>query len=228
MVEVNGSEGVTNSEVVIGDIYREFMAAVEIFSAAEKVRWPQFLIAIFILYSHHFLQDLLSLGPDSQFEGHFFVFRCKVQQLERRLGLEIGAWLQRSPSLQAQLRIMELFQYTSHRDTVRVCSTYTANKMLSCPSQDILVSHHEAVVTAVLSDIEDVVHTLTSSHPTLLPHTPPTASKLLWLHSLGERASRAVAVVKSVAPELLEGELGWKLRHIYSDLTEKLQRLVGI
>ena len=51
MVEVNGSEGVTNSEVVIGDIYREFMAAVEIFSAAEKVRWPQFLIAI---YSHHF------------------------------------------------------------------------------------------------------------------------------------------------------------------------------
>ena len=55
---MNGSEGVTNSEVVIGDIYREFMAAVEIFSAAEKVRWPQFFLSLYIFYIH-----IISTGP---------------------------------------------------------------------------------------------------------------------------------------------------------------------
>ena len=80
-------------------------------------------------------------------------------------------------------------------------------------------------MAAVLADIEDVLRILTSSQAPLLPHTPPTATRLLWLHGLGERAGGAMGVVRSASPELLEGELGWKLRHIYSDFTEKLQRL---
>ena len=81
-------------------------------------------------------------------------------------------------------------------------------------------------MAAILADIQDITHTLTSqiSHPPLLPHTPPTASKLLWLHGLEERASGAMSVVRSAAPELLEGELGWKLRQTYTELTDKLQR----
>ena len=66
---------------------------------------------------------MLSLSAEGQFESKFFVFRRKVQQLERQLAHEIGAWLQRSPSLQAKLRIMELFQCSSRRETVRVSLT---------------------------------------------------------------------------------------------------------
>lgn len=92
--------------------------------------------------------------------------------------------------------------------------------------QHILAPHHRGVVAAILSDVEDISHTLTGqiSSPPLLPHTPPSASKLLWLHGLRERADGATAVLRSAAPELLEGELGWKLRHVYSELTDKLQR----
>ena len=92
--------------------------------------------------------------------------------------------------------------------------------------QAILAPHHDTVVAAVLSDVENVLRTLTSSHPPLLPHTPPTACRLLWLHSLGERASSGMDVLRSVAPQLLEGEMGWKLRHIYSDFTDKLKWFV--
>ena len=60
------------------------------------------------------------MGGEGHFESQFFAFRRKVQELEGQLGREIGAWLQRSPSLQAKLRIMELFQWSSRRDTVRV------------------------------------------------------------------------------------------------------------
>lgn len=235
-----------------------------------------------LLICTYILQDLLSLSLDGHFESQFFSFRCKVQQLEKQLGKELGAWLHRSPSLQAQLRIMEMFQCVSHREAVRVSGDYMAsnahaslfiiifsnqppytymyihvrtvylsplssyfqsqlasNFLSSNPStnhlptyvssvspQTILTPHHRAVVATILSDIEDIAQILTThiSHPPLLPHTPPIASKLLWLHRLGERISGSMDVVRSAAPELLEGELGWKLRQTYGELTDKLQR----
>lgn len=70
---------------------------------------------------HSLLQDLLTLGVDSCFESQFFSFRRVVQQLESKLGRELGLWLHRCPSLRAQLRVMEMFQYTSRRDAVKVC-----------------------------------------------------------------------------------------------------------
>ena len=92
--------------------------------------------------------------------------------------------------------------------------------------QAILFPHHESVMTTILSDMQDVLHILTSSQPPLLPHTPPTATRLLWLRGLEERTSGAVGVLRSAAPQLLEGELGWKLRQTYSELTERLNRLI--
>ena len=41
--EVSGDVGVTNTEVVIGDIYREFTAAVQVFLSTEQVSHPHFL-----------------------------------------------------------------------------------------------------------------------------------------------------------------------------------------
>ena len=61
---------------------------------------------------------------DSQFESQFFSFRRKVQQLEKQLGQEVGAWLHRSSSLQTQLRIMEMFQYSSQREVVKVGGSF--------------------------------------------------------------------------------------------------------
>ena len=77
---------------------------------------PHFFIII--------LQDLLSLSVDSQFESQFFSFRRMVQQLEKQLGQEVGAWLHRSSSLQTQLRIMEMFQYSSQREVVKVGGSF--------------------------------------------------------------------------------------------------------
>ena len=92
--------------------------------------------------------------------------------------------------------------------------------------QAILTPNHRAVVTAILCDVEDVAQALAAhiSDPPRLPHTPPTASKLVWLHGLGERVGGAMSTLKSAAPELLEGELGWRLRQAYADLVSKLQR----
>ena len=81
------------------------------------------------------LQDLLGVGGEGHFESRFFTFRRSVQSLERQLGREIGAWLQRSPSLQAKLRIVELFACTSRRETVRVSMYKIHTKQNYCETK---------------------------------------------------------------------------------------------
>ena len=80
-------------------------------------------------------------------------------------------------------------------------------------------------MSSLLSEVNAVSESL-SSHvatPPLLPHTPPVASKLLWLHALKERVVRPMEKIREVAPYLLEGDEGWRLRQVYSQLTSSIQ-----
>ncbi len=62
------------------------------------------------------------------------------------------------------------------------------------------------------------------SHPPSLPLTPPTACKLLWLIALRERVKEPMEVVRRVAPELLEGDEGWKLRQDFGDVISQIEK----
>ena len=82
----------------------------------------------------------------------------------------------------------------------------------------------DGIVAKLLSEVNSVSEALTShmAQPLLLPHTPPVASKLLWLNALKERVSAPMHHVREVAPYLLEGDEGWRLRQVYSDVTNKI------
>ena len=81
-------------------------------------------------------------------------------------------------------------------------------------------------MSRLLSEVDSVsstLSTLTSSHkPPLLPHTPPVATKLLWLNALKERVTAPMNKVREIAPYLLEGDQGWKLRQVYAQVTSKI------
>ena len=74
------------------------------------------------------------------------------------------------------------------------------------------------------SDVEAVSTLLSTAHPPTLPHTPPTSCKLLWLNALKERVREPMERVREVAPEILEGDSGWKLRQAYSRVTNTIER----
>ena len=82
----------------------------------------------------------------------------------------------------------------------------------------------DGIVANLLLEVNSVSETLTShmAQPLLLPHTPPVASKLLWLNAIKERVSVPMDRVREVAPYLLEGDQGWRLRQVYSDVTNKI------
>lgn len=79
------------------------------------------------------------------------------------------------------------------------------------------------IVSRLLSEVESISSTLSSSpSPLLLPLTPPVSSKLLWLNALKERVTVPMSRVREVAPYLLEGDQGWKLRQTYAQVTTKI------
>jgi hypothetical protein len=83
-------------------------------------------------------------------------------------------------------------------------------------------------VSRLLSEVDSVSNTLSttlspsSPSPLLLPLTPPVASKLLWLNALKERVVAPMSKVREIAPYLLEGDQGWKLRQLYAQVTTKI------
>ena len=99
---------------------------------------------------------------------------------------------------------------------VAVCTCMHVQSHLGPQIEDIVARLH--------SEVSSVQETL-SAHmttPPLLPHTPPIATKLLWLKALKERVSGPMDKVKEVAPYLLEGDGGWRLRQIYSQVVTKI------
>ena len=66
------------------------------------------------------MQDLLSLEDDSSFEEHFFHFRSSVKGFERQLVDTLDQILDHTPSLQAKLRVLELFQGVFKREAIMV------------------------------------------------------------------------------------------------------------
>ena len=269
--------GVTTSEAVIGDIYSQFTATVQVFTSSSQVNahvvirtytcltisdllWHAFTelygpLCTLLSYIHtcmirrrsviasyhtiHTCTCTLSNTGSSQFEfGQ--PFRVPVLLLPSQ-GPAAGETARTGGGSMAPPKPLPSDSVENHADVSmfleqrssqgrweKVPSVSVNSSPLPNGPQTILAPHHKSVVAAILSDVEDMTHSLTTqlSHPTLFLHTPPVASKLLWLHGLGERASGAMGVVRSAAPELLEGELGWKLRHVYSELIDKLQRSV--
>lgn len=60
--------------------------------------------------------------------------------------------------------------------------------------------------------------------PPTMPHTPPVACKLLWLHALKERVSGPMDKIRDIRPDLLEGDSGWGLRQAYNKVIGSINR----
>ena len=70
--------------------------------------------------------------------------------------------------------------------------------------------------------MNDIV-TSNRAHLPPLPLRPLVSSRLLWLHALKDRVEEPMEKIKKVAPELLEGDEGWKLRQSHGDLIKLLE-----
>ena len=54
------------------------------------------------------------------FEEHFFHFRLKIKELEKRLVPALKRAFDSAPTLLVQLRVLEMYQGISKRDDIKV------------------------------------------------------------------------------------------------------------
>ncbi len=92
------------------------------------------------------------------------------------------------------------------------------------PLQAKLTNQIENILSTMLSDVTSVSELLSMPRPPPLPHTPPVACKLLWLHALKERVCGPMDRVRQLAPEILEGDSGWRLRQAHGQVVSTIDR----
>ena len=115
------------------------------------------------------------------------------------------------------------------KDDVYTCTCTCMNGMtVDFVIQALLKPELETVVDTLHSDIVLVRELLSSlvSHPPILPNTPPTSTRLLWLQAVRQRVDIPMERIRFSAAYLLQGEKGFTLRHTYAEVIREIDESV--
>ncbi|KAM4795913.1 dynein axonemal heavy chain 9-like [Rhinophrynus dorsalis] len=158
----------------------------------------------------HQIKDIFSTDRNSAFEKAFFDFRTTIKNLEHQLGDILRCSFEQCPNITSQLRLLEVFEGISRRDVVK----------------DHLKDKDQQLVSMFMEELTQVndMYLALESSPPLHINMTPTVSNLLWVKALKARISDPMTKLRTVSPLTLEGDTGWKLRHMYTDTAEQLER----
>ncbi|XP_040278224.1 dynein beta chain, flagellar outer arm-like [Bufo bufo] len=154
--------------------------------------------------------DVLTAGKNSTFQKAFFDLRTTIKSLGHQLGNIIRNSLDQCPTMASQLKLLELFEGVTRRDVVK----------------DHLKDKDHCLLNMFLEElrqVKDMYQTMASNPPLHLNMTP-TISKLLWIKGLRARIYDPMVKLRTVSPLTLEGDKGWELRHLYTELSDELER----
>ncbi|XP_053311944.1 dynein axonemal heavy chain 9-like [Spea bombifrons] len=156
------------------------------------------------------IADILTTDKNSPFERVFFDFRTTIKSLEHQLGGVLKTSFHQCPTIASQLRLLEVFEGISRRDVVK----------------DHLKDKDQHLVSMFIEELTQVndLYLAMANNPPLHINMTPAMSKLLWIKGLHARISEPMAKLKLVSPLTLEGDCGWKLRHLYKETEEELER----
>ncbi|XP_052258855.1 uncharacterized protein LOC127863384 isoform X2 [Dreissena polymorpha] len=160
------------------------------------------------------VNNVLSIDGSQNFERAFFQFRTIVKSLEKRLAEILRLAYNQCPTVEAQLRLLEVFEGVSGRELV----------------QTHLEDKDRALVLAFNGELNDVRQMYATGHLDPPPHAnmPPIVSKLMWIHALKERISRPMEKMKRVSPHSLDGDAGWQMKTNYQEVYKELEEYEGI
>ena len=96
--------------------------------------------------------------------------------------------------------------------------------------QAVLQKQLDSIVDELLADISTVHQSLPSliSQPPTLTNIPPVATTLLWVCASRERVDVPMERLRKAAPQLLEGDKGFTLRHSLGELRKDFEKYVDI
>jgi dynein heavy chain len=198
-IEIGGNKGRTLSASVV-QIFADFKAVAEKF-----IQVPY---------------DVLDVEV-KKFDDDFYVFRCSIKELERRLGSVLNQGFDDCATVFAAFKLIESFEGLLEREFI----------------QADLERKHLDLLKAYSSDLRDVqdIYTrqkdqsavgfyLEREGPPLYCNMPPVAGAIYWVKGLKLRIEEPMFKLKATLKTMLESEEAKDVMKTYGNLIEALDK----
>lgn len=155
-----------------------------------------------------YVTDVMNFDDESQnFEIAFFKLRTTIKELERELSQILNLSIQNCTTINSKLRLLEVFEGVHERDVI----------------QSQLKSECAWLMNELLKEFDNV-KLLANSSQTVSSILPTVVTKLFWLNGLAQRIRVPMEKFSYLYPNLLQGDLGYKLREIYKQTGDHLEK----
>ena len=185
-IEIGGTKGktLTNS---VSQIYLDFDTAVEAFKNVPY--------------------DIMDVGV-KQFDDDFYEFRCRIKELERRLGSVLTQGFDDCATIYGRFKLLDSFEGLLERPII----------------QDELEKKHVALVQAYGADLKRVQEQFLVARdaPPISWNLPPIAGSLTWCRGLKERIQEPMAKLRLLNDSIMERDEAREVVKVYSTIMSSL------
>ncbi|CAK4109520.1 unnamed protein product [Aphanomyces euteiches] len=186
-MEVGGTKGKTLT-MSVQQIHHDFTDAVNTFKKVSN--------------------DIMDVGA-TKFDDNFYEFRCKIKELERRLGSVLTQGFDDCSTVFGRFKLLDSFEGLLNRPII----------------QDELEKKHVALVQAYGQDLKHVQELFLHSRdaPPISWNLPPIAGALTWCRGLIERIEHPMKKLKELNHNVMEREEAKEVYKVYGTVLASLQ-----
>ena len=186
-IEVGGTKGkVLTSN--IQDIYVEFLQATTVFKTAEY--------------------DIMDV-ESKKFDDDFYVFRCCINELERRLASIIVQAFDDSTTVQGCFKLFDSFEGLLEREIILTDLEKKNTDLLNLYADD-------------LKSVQEIFM-LGKEDPQIADNSPPHAGAVTWSRGLIERVEEPMTRLKGVGKSVLDSEEGKEVVRAHAAIMASLR-----
>ncbi|EQC33295.1 hypothetical protein SDRG_09276 [Saprolegnia diclina VS20] len=186
-MEVGGTKGKTLT-MSVQQIHHDFTEAVNTFKRVSS--------------------DIMDVGA-TKFDDNFYEFRCKIKELERRLGSVLTQGFDDCSTVFGRFKLLDSFEGLLNRPII----------------QDELEKKHVALVQAYGMDLKHVQELFLHSRdaPPISWNLPPIAGALTWCRGLIERIEHPMKKLKELNHNVMDREEAKEVYKVYGTVLASLQ-----
>ena len=185
-IEIGGTKGKTLTTSV-NQIYTDFSDAVKQF---QDVNY-----------------DIMDVGA-KQFDDDFYEFRCRIKELERRLGSVLTQGFDDCSTIYGRFKLLDSFEGLLDRPII----------------QDELEKKHIALVQAYGMDLKVVQELFLTQRddPPIASNLPPYSGAITWCRGLMERITEPMDKLKQLNRTIMDREEAKEVAKVYQNILSNL------
>ena len=151
--------------------------------------------------------DIMDVGA-TQFDDDFYDFRCKIKELERRLGSILTQGFDDCSTIFGRFKLLDSFEGLLDRPII----------------QDELEKKHVALVQSYGQDLKTVQDLFLQNRdsPPIAWNLPPIAGALAWCRGLVERIQEPMKKLKELNASVLEREEAKEVSKVHATILASL------